>query len=46
VFMVILILLSFFVPQSYHILPGPTLAWVMIGLLHSPKFSGNRLDKA
>jgi len=30
--MVILILLSVLVPQSYKILPGPTLAWVMIGL--------------
>jgi len=32
VIMVILILLSFFVPESYKILPGSTLAWVMIGL--------------
>jgi len=32
VFMVILILLSFFVPQSYNILPDSTLAWVIIGL--------------
>lgn len=30
--MAILILLSFVVPQTYRILPGATLAWVMIAL--------------
>ena len=32
VLMVLLIVLSLFVPQSYYILPGSTLAWVVIGV--------------
>lgn len=32
VFLILIIVLSLFVPQSYNILPGATLAWVIIGV--------------